>query len=299
MKLLIAANEAFNRRNKTVLTATAVAGSSVVLSVANTDNFAVNNYVVVGIEGSQQAEMCKVTAVTGETITVATLALTHLADEPVVQYRYNQRKFWGCTTSTGVFTELTAYGSPAQIMVNDPNGTTLEYTGTEGYLYFVATYYNSTTTESTDLTSSTPSLADDSGRYTSLNAIRRKAGLTNNPFITDERLENKRKQAENEINSALFAQYVLPLSEVPALVSQIAELLAAGYIDYEEFGSEGTGVKWLGEGRSILRQITDGTRRLLDSTYAELTRVTNTNVLNGYPDDTEPCGPTFSTSDRY
>jgi hypothetical protein len=59
------------------------------------------------------------------------------------------------------------------------------------------------------------------------------AGLAGNPRYSDARIETKRKQAENEINSAIAAKYVLPLEEVPALLGQICELLAAGYIAHE------------------------------------------------------------------
>lgn len=299
MKVLLAPNEPFIKSEHSKLTADASAGSGVALAVTNSDGFAAHDYIVVGVEGSDTAELCQISSTTQTTITVATLKLAHKTDEPIVKYRYNQRKFYGSLTSSGSYTELTTSGSPKDIQVDDPQGTILEYTGGEGYAYFKATYFNSYTSDETSLTDADAVAGDESARYTSLYAIRRKAGLTQNPYITDDRLENKRKQAENEINSAIFAEYVLPLSEVPPLISQIAELLAAGYIDYEEFGQEGTGVKWLGEGRAILKQITDGTRRLLDSNYVELTRISKSNVLGGYPDDSEPNGPTFSMSDKY
>jgi phage gp36-like protein len=102
---------------------------------------------------------------------------------------------------------------------------------------------------------------------------------------SDARLETKRKQAENEINSAIAAKYMLPLEEVPALLGQICELLAVGYIDYEEFGKDGEGVKWLGEGRALLKAIQKGTQPLIGADGTELERNANVAVLNGYPND--------------
>ncbi len=123
--------------------------------------------------------------------------------------------------------------------------------------------------------------------------------MTNNPYITDERLEQKRKQAENEINSALAARYVLPLSEVPAIITQVAETLAAGYIAYEEYGGDGEGGKWLGEGRAILKAIMTGKQLLLNSDYTELPRVVSSGRLSGYPNATDTDEAKFGMNDRY
>ena len=83
-----------------------------------------------------------------------------------------------------------------------------------------------------------------------------------------------------------MARYVLPLSEVPELISRICELLAAGYVDYEELGKDGEGVKWLGEARALLKAIRDGKQRLIGSDDTELATNTKVNRLDGYPDDT-------------
>src|SRR4051794_9405442 len=83
-------------------------------------------------------------------VRVGTLKFAHKAGEPVVKYRYNQRRFYGSLTATGSYSELTTSGSPIAIQVDDPQGTTLEYTGDEGYAYFKATYWNSATSEETD-----------------------------------------------------------------------------------------------------------------------------------------------------
>lgn len=300
MKTLLATTEEFVKGETSTLALDATAGSNVTLTLENNSGFANNTYFAIGYEGNELCEMVQVNqAVTaGTSVRVATLKFNHIAGEKVTVYRYNQRKFYGATSATGSYTELTAEGSPKDIQVDDPQGTTLEYTGAT-YTYFKATYYNSTTTEESDIADADAVAGDQSLRYASLYDIRKHAGLAGNPRYSDLRLETKRSQAENEINSTIASRYVLPLTYVPGIISQICELLAAGYIDYEEFGKNGEGVKWLGEGRAILKSIKNGTQILLGADMVELDRVLTTGVLNGKPDDENTDCAKFTMSDKY
>jgi phage gp36-like protein len=299
MKAFIAPTESFIKTEIGTLNADATAGSNVTLTLINNDGLAQNDYIVIGHEGSELAELELINqAVTaGTSVRVATLKFNHKAGEPIVRYAYNQRKFYGSLTEGGSYTELTADGSPVNIQVDDPQGTLFEYTGST-YTYFKATYYNSTAAEETDIDDAVAVAGDQSGRYATLWDIRKHAGLAGNPFYSDVRLETKRKQAENEIKSAIMARYVLPLAEVPELISRICELLAAGYIDYEEFGKDGEGVKWLGEARALLKAIQKGTQRLIGSDDSELAVNTLVNRLDGYPDDTAD-DPLFAMDDKF
>lgn len=299
MKSFVCPTEDFVRVELGTLAADASAGSNVTLTLINNDGLADNDFIAIGHEGNELCELAQINAAVtaGTTVRVGTLKFNHKAGEPIVKYRYNQRKFYGATSETGSYTELTSDGSPADIQVDDPQGTRFEYSDST-YTYFKSTYYNSTSAEETDIDDAVAVAGDQSGRYATLYDIRKHAGLAGNPLYSDYRLEQKRKQAENEINSAIMARYVLPLDEVPALVSRICELLAAGYIDYEEFGKDGEGVKWLGEGRALLKAIMDGKQRLIGSDYAELTVNTKVNRLSGYPDDTADAA-TFSMADKY
>lgn len=307
IKILIAPTEDFIKGSKTQLTADATAGSSVSLSVANSAGFAVDNFIVVGIEGSEQAELCRVIAVSTTQIQVQTLLLSHKQDEPIVVYRYNQRKFYGSLTESGSYSQLTSSGSPVDIRVTDPQGTMLEYTGNDGYTYFKATYYNTVDSYETDPSDAIAMLADDSVRYCSIYAIKRQAGLLNNPYINDAVVETYRKRAENEIDGYLNQRYVLPLTnssgtaEIPFLVENCATLLAAGYMDYQELGKDGEGVKWLGEARSLLKRLqTTGGMQLIGSDHAEMTTKTLSSGVTGYPDSVDNAnGPTrFFTRDQ-
>lgn len=287
MKTLIAPTEDFIKLERSALDVDAAAGSSVTLTLLNNDGLSLNDFIVIGREGSEKAELQQINAavVAGTDVQVATLKFAHKKGEPITLYRYNQRKFYGSLTATGTYVELTADGSPKDIQVDDPQGTLLEYTGSEGYIFFKATYYNSQSTDETATDDSEAVEADESKRYTSIYAIRVQAGLTQNPYINDSRIERKRKQAENEINSAIFARYPLPLTEIPPLIQNICELLAGGYVDFEEFGPDGEGKKWLGEARGMLKSIREGKQRLIGTDGAELTTASKTNVLRGYPDN--------------
>lgn len=299
MKHLIAPTEPAIKSETGIITANATAGSNVTISVANADGLSTNDYVAIGVEGSELCELAKVSGVTNTSFTVGTLKFNHVAGEPFTKYLFNKRKFYGATTATGSYTELVADGSPKDIHVDDPQGTPFEYTDTT-YTYFKATYYNSTTATETDLADSEAVLADETLRYASIYAIRKHAGLVGNPFYSDYRLETKRKQAENEIDSAILARYTLPLAEVPPLISQICELLAAGYIDYEEFGSDGQGVKWLGEARALLKNIVNGDRALIGAAKTVLAEQTDPDQLpSGYPNDPDTDEPVFAMSDKF
>lgn len=288
MKTLIAPIEDHIKTSRTSVSSDVSAGNNAVISVPNGAGFAINDYICVGYEGSQTAELAIITAVTDISITVSVLKLGHKASEPITKYLFNKRKFYG-SLDASTWTELTSYGSPADILVDNPQGTTIEYTGIEGYIYFKATYYNSTTTDQTSLSDSDPVQGDESLRYCSIYDIRQQAQITQNPFYTDARVEAKRRQAENEVKSYIMTRYTLPLQrtdgtrEVPFLIQRCAILLAAGYIDYEEHGAEGEGVKWLGEGRGILKSIKKGDQRLLDTTDNEMAYSSTSNQMQGFP----------------
>ncbi len=294
MKILIAPTEDSIKRDRTKLTSDVLAGSNVSVPVANSAGFSANDYLVIGYEGSQQAELVQVASVSGENLVLGLLKLPHDKDEPIVQYRYNKRKFYGSLTSGGSYVELIGDSSPVTIAVNDPQGTVLEYTGGEGYLYFKSTYYNSQTSEESSILDSDEVLGDESVRYCSIYSIKKQAGLTNNPYITDGIIETYRRRAENEIDSYLASRYVIPyisqsgVQEIPPMLENLTVLLAAGYMDYQEFGKDGEGVKWLGEARAILKKLQGpGGQLLFGSDHLEMQTQSITNSVQSLPNSVD------------
>ena len=302
MKSLISPTEDFIRLARTSLTSDVAQGASVALAVVGNQGFAQNNYVCIGVEGSDNCEIAQLNTVVteGTALQVATLVFSHKQDEPVVVFRYNQRKLYGSLTLNGSFSELVASGSPKNIAVSDPQGTLFEYSGNEGYIYFKSTYFNSSTNEETDVAEAVAILADETVRYCSLYSIARQAGMQDNPFISNGILEQYRAQAENEVNSYMYNRYVLPLTnqttnlpEIPAIVERCTILLAAGYMDYREYGKDGEGVKWLGEARGILKAIQNGVQRLLGSDMIEFQQKELTQGIQSFPGSVDNVnGPT-------
>lgn len=298
MKVLYAPTEEFVRGEKISIAADVAAGSAVSVTVTGNQGININDFVVIGVEGTDTCEIQEVSAsvTPGTSIQIGTVLFSHKADEPIVVFKFNQRKFYGSTTLTGSYAELASSGSPKSITVNDPQGTSLEYSGNEGYVYFKATYFNATTNEETNIADAVGVLADESVRYCTIDAIRRQAGLTENPFVTDGMIEVYRLRAENEVNSYLYQRYILPLlndttnlPEIPAIVENATTLLAAGYMDYREYGKDGEGVKWLGEARGILKTIQNGVQRLLGSDMIEFQQKELTQGIQSFPTSSDPC----------
>lgn len=301
MKNLLAPTDQFIKIGFAVLDEDVLAGSNVTLKLINNTGAALNAYTVIGWEGNELAELQQVndTVYPGTDIRVETLKFNHKKGEPVTIYRYNQRKFYGSVTEGGPYYALTSYGSPKAISVDNPQGTQIEYNGTEGYLYFKATYYNSTTTEETDQSDATSASGSDTQRYATLYAIRKHAGLVGNGAYSDLRLEVKRTQAESEINSSLANKYILPLTEVPAILGNICELLAAGYIDFEEFGENGEGVKWLGEARGLLKNLREGTQVLIGMDGHELATNGNLQSIQSFPSSKDEAPAKFGMAKKF
>ena len=302
MKVLFAPTEEFIKIRKSVLTADALIDATEIF-VENNNGFLEEKCIVIGWDGSESAEKTTIsgTPTEGQTLTVDALKFPHKAGETVTLYRYNRRKFYGSQTIDGEYTELpeSSNNGGIEIQVNNPQGTPCDYdeSGGEGYLYFKATYYDDINADETSLSESIAVSSDQSGRYTTIHSIKRQAGLVKNPYITDDAVETYRLRAENEINSVLYSKYILPLTTVPALIENICTLLAAGYMDYQEFGKEGEGVKWLGEARGLLNSIKKGTQILLDTDGEELPTRTRSSGVTSNPSSST--GRIFRLDDEY
>lgn len=74
--------------------------------------------------------------------------------------------------------------------------------------------------------------------YSTVADVKSEAGMEQNANISSDLVTGYITQADGEINSALFQQYVLPLSETPALIEFISRQLAAGLLLTKEFGYE-------------------------------------------------------------
>lgn len=285
MKPFIAPTEDFVKSEKSELAGALASGSSKAVDFKNADRFSANDYVIVGEEGKEQTEICQISSISGNEITFANVVFSHEEGEPVTKIAYNQRKFYGCATKDGTYSLI----DTKDIEVDNPQGTYFEYTGST-YNYFKATYYNSQTSTETSKDDATASQAGDVEHYCSIYDIREEAGFLNNEYISDGRINSLRLKAESEVKGSIASKYSLPLDEVPEVVALATKLLSAGWLMYQEYGSDmsGTnkdGIERVKEGRRLLKDIREGKIILLDSDDSELTRKSSFGV-EGYPDDT-------------
>lgn len=282
-RLLIAPTDDMVRGERGVLSENVSAGSNVTITMPNNDGFAQNDFVVIGYEGKEEAELQQVNQAVsaGGTIRVATLLRAHKAGEPVVVYRFNKRKFYGCATENGTYAELS--GSPATIQVDDLRGTFLEYAGTT-YSYFKATYYNSSTTTETGDESPSLVVVENQTRYATLADIRGAAGIIGNPRISDGVVERARMYAEGVANAIVVGRYPLPLASVPSILSGAVEDIAAARI-LKRYMVDQEDDEWRNmqkEAMDTLKSIGSGDIILLDDDGLELA-VSQREEGGGYP----------------
>lgn len=129
----------------------AVSAGSTTLKIDNTEGFTANDYVIIGEEGTETAELIKISTVTSpNTLTLASaLTFAHSVDEPVRMTTVNKIKFYGDTDSTIEAANLLA---TVDIAVDSPRKETLYFhTSGDDTYYYKYTYYNSTTGDETSL----------------------------------------------------------------------------------------------------------------------------------------------------
>lgn len=133
---------------RTNLTATVQAGGTVV-KVQNTDRYSVDSLILLGEQGTEQAEIRKV--LTKDSQTQLTLSsatqFAHGETEPIYKLRYDKVQFYRSSTADGSYTLL----DTVDIDVDNRNLKT-EYqdlTGT-GSSFYKTKYYNSVSFEETE-----------------------------------------------------------------------------------------------------------------------------------------------------
>jgi len=294
----------FVKSERTELTADVTSGSDQTMNVSNNEGFSLNNYIMVGREGFEKAEITKISNIpTGNTQIKAPLKFSHSSGEPITKIAFNQRKLYRATSKTGTYSFL----STKDIEIDKPQGTYFEdLTGTSSNWY-KCTYYNSTTTTETSLDDAEAVQGGDVQHYASVYDIRRMAGFEENYAISDLLINDFRDAAEDIINSRIGLVYSLPLSYVPKIVTLITQLITAGQLLMKEYGVEEnieiakSGARMTDTADKLLGQIVSGDVVLLDSEGSLLGRskeftVTGSNVYNGITAD---LGEMFNLADEH
>ena len=143
------------------------------------------------------------------------------------------------TSQDGSYTELTADGSPKSHPGRRPAGHRPGVHAASTYTFFKATYYNSRDRR-----------GDRHRRHRSVRATRaaatRRSGRSASTLaslatraIPTSASRRSATRPRTRSTARLLPSTSCRSSEVPGLITNICELLAAGYIDYEEFGKDG------------------------------------------------------------
>ncbi|MFA6325311.1 MAG: hypothetical protein WCX46_03760 [Candidatus Paceibacterota bacterium] len=277
-----------------------------ILSVLDTVGFSTNDYIILGVIGNENSEVCKISTTTTNTITVAVATVRkHYKDEPIQELRFNQRKFYRSTTESGTFTHLSGEGSPVNVKVDDPQGTILEDSTGTSTSWYKATYYNSTSASETSLDDATAVQAGDASHYTSVYKILKEAGLENNSYITTDIVSRYRDEAEDQTESTLAGLYSLPLPANSKMLQHIVTLLSAGFLLSQEYGVEAdveigkTGERKIQRAEGLLDKILEKKIVLLDSgAQAGISSGKLASCSNQYNEDKYDKGSLFTLEDE-
>lgn len=268
-----------NIKERTVLDAD-VAAAATSLVVQNNNNLAAAAFVIVGDLGREQSEVRTVSAPAGSTtLGVDALKFAHKRFETLTGLFGSQLKLWRAANVDGsqpADAAFSALGSPVDIDVDQMYTDLTDSSGDTNYWY-KATFWNPTTSTSTDLGDAVAVRGGGFGHYCSIDAIRKEAGFEGNTNITDAAISDRRNDAEDEINAALGGLYVVPFTKpIPATIRNITRLLTAGYLLQAEYGpvtagSQSEGDAKIKEANELLTKIQNKRIVLTGATGVNLT----------------------------
>ena len=309
MQLLVSPIENLILSEETSFSADEAVGQTEI-SCKNAKNISANDFIILGIIGSETAEIIRVSEVASNLTSITLITATkfeHLKDSPIKVIRYNQRKFYRSTTETGTYSHLSDEGSPIDIQVDKPEGTEFEDSSGLSTSWYKATYYNSNSGLESTLADAIAAKASDVEHYTSIFKIKDEAGFKNNSYIDSDLIDRYRLEAEAQAEGAVANLYQLPFSSQPKIFQHITTLLAAGLLIAKEYGLEDdteiskTGQRKIERAEELLTKISDGKIILLDSNSNQLSK--NTDVMsscsNKYDSDKYSKGVFVTLADEH
>lgn len=282
---------------RTTLEEDALKGDASPVAVTDAGAAAAGSIAVIGLRGTDGAELVRL-ADGGSGVIEADLLNAHAAGEPVEVLRYDSRRFYGSAAEGGTYALI----ATVPIVADDPQGTAYEYSGP--FAFFKATYFDSVGGDETALADSDAEAGDQSAHYATVDGIRKRARMAKAGQVQDDTFKAARVRAENEIDGSLISMYVLPLAEVPEVVTEICLLLAAGAVRWDEFGEEGGGQKMQSQARSMLKDVRAGAMNLIGASGTELQRV-GSSLPSFFPDAashddrTDPTKPRMPRNKKY
>lgn len=275
-----------------------IAAAADQIQIENTANYTIGEYVCVGALGTESCEMRIVESIIDVHTLKLTIALSlkHDRFEPVTPINGNLIRIYrapnvdGHVPADDAFIVLTTVG----ISVTDMITLYTDQDGGNNYWY-KSTYFNAATNFETSLADSTVARGGGYDYYCTAYAIRKAAGMVNNQWITDAEIDEKRKEAQDEINAALQGMYAVPFqAPVDSMISGITRLLAAGKLMMDDPGGSGSnsliyqqGQDKINEARAMLQVIDDRKYIISDITGTSIISP-NSQSSKAFPNATTP-----------
>lgn len=231
-------NENITERSELALDAPAGAEA---LLIEDTSGFLAGQTIYIGTPGLDGCERAVVLSVTDPTTLNLTspLQLPHRCYESVLAVlgdRVRVRRAVNVDDRVPLIETFSPLASRG-IQADRPDTYYTDSTGGAGYWY-VLTNWNELTDEETPLDLRNAVRGDDFARYATLDAIRKEAGFENAVNLDDTTVDQQRRAAETEINSALSNSYTTPFKPVPDAVRVLTEKLTAALLRFNAYGSK-------------------------------------------------------------
>lgn len=219
------------------------------LTVNNCADFTSGSPVLVGALGSNGSELNTAGTLTSDTTLAlgSVTKLPHYASNSVYLLFGTQIQVYSAPDSaspnpgTGQTPPDSAFSLVSGGTLNiDPTMSVTSFTDPTGSssVWYKFCYLNSTTSNSTALSSSVAVRGDAGLNYCSLDDIRQEAGFANNPNITNALIDQQRQAAQNDVNGALLPVYQFPLPQpTNPIIFKLTQQLAAAYLQKAAYRS--------------------------------------------------------------
>ena len=275
----------------TVGTDVAAAASTVTLE--NVDNLAADDFLVIALPGSEQAEIRRISSITGQVVTlISALSFAHKKYERVTKIRGDQIRVYRATNVDGTAPADSSFALLAATTIQ-ADQTYIEYTaatGGSGYWWKI-TYYNSVSLTETELSASPAKRGGGFGFYCTIERTRLEAGIRDNQQVTDQAISEVIAESVSIINGyILAAHYTLPLeTPVPSVVEGVTARLAASKLLIRDHGTGAEGSSKDGyaleeNAYETLEKIGAGQLPLIDDATGE--EIAGDSAVDGWPDET-------------
>jgi len=231
-------NYDFSQQSATKLVEDTIAGSTT-LNVENTEDYAINDYLIIA-SGTEIAEIVQITAeVTSDTIlTVSATKFEHLRKVEIYRTPYNEMNFYQCDIIGGTYTFIRGTE-----MTFDNATTSLDHNTAITNYYYKRTFYNDTTAAESDIGLSIPWQLEEDGHYITEEELRTFLIFGPNDYPSREDMTFFIKIASKQINldvdstdpNVLFIASLL-LSKSYVMRGLATKSISKGYIQVNAEG---------------------------------------------------------------